>query len=60
MLIEQDLEYCRTLSNNIGNECIFNGLVIHQSVPGYILYNRIKPVRRRGGGGRRGFRPPSF
>jgi hypothetical protein len=40
----------------------------------YILYNKIKPVRRRGGGrrgggrrggdrcrgGRRGFRPPSF
>jgi hypothetical protein len=29
-----------------------------------ILYNKIKPVRRRGGvrrgGGRRGFRPPSF
>jgi hypothetical protein len=26
-----------------------------------IQYNKIKPVRRRcGGGGRRGFRPPSF
>jgi hypothetical protein len=28
----------------------------------YVLYNKIKPVRRRGGGhrggGRRGFRPP--
>jgi hypothetical protein len=32
-LIEQELEYYRTLSKNMGNECRFNGLVIHQSVP---------------------------
>jgi hypothetical protein len=25
-----------------------------------LLYNKIKPVRRRGVGGRRGFRPPHF